>query len=197
MTDLGVVRGKRVDPDRIAAFREVQLHKIETADIQARKAFLNAANSETRVGDDKIQIIGDEANPIEDAFAKPKPLLRKADTCRGEWERCAPRTAWESSPSPDASMILRTAQTFGDASLSSAVAMPAASPVSAVAVCGVISMECANCSARRGSSTDTQSDWVFGIGFLLSRLSSLSSPGPENAVRVSLVFNAVTERSGR
>lgn len=49
-------------PERIAAFGALLKEKIETADIQARKAYLQAVISEIRVADDKIQIIGDKAS---------------------------------------------------------------------------------------------------------------------------------------
>ena len=53
---------RALTPERIAAFGEMLRQKIEIADIQARKAYFNAVISEIRVGDDKIQIIGDKAN---------------------------------------------------------------------------------------------------------------------------------------
>jgi site-specific DNA recombinase len=46
----------------LAAFGTLLKEKIETADIQARKAYLQAVISEIRVADDKIQIIGDKAS---------------------------------------------------------------------------------------------------------------------------------------
>ena len=49
-------------PERIAAFGTLLKEKIETANIQARRAYLQAVISEIRVADDKIQIIGDKAS---------------------------------------------------------------------------------------------------------------------------------------
>lgn len=48
--------------DRIAAFVDLVRQKIETADIQARKAYLATVVSEIRVDDHKVQIIGDKAS---------------------------------------------------------------------------------------------------------------------------------------
>ena len=53
---------RAVTPDRIAAFVDLVRQKIETADIQARKAYLQVVAPEIRIGDHKIQIIGDKAN---------------------------------------------------------------------------------------------------------------------------------------
>lgn len=53
---------RALTPERIAAFGELLRQKIETADIQGRKAYFNAVITEIRVGDDKIQIIGDKAS---------------------------------------------------------------------------------------------------------------------------------------
>lgn len=53
---------RALTPDRIAAFVDLVRQKIETADIQARKACLVPVFSEIRVGDEKVPIIGDEAD---------------------------------------------------------------------------------------------------------------------------------------
>ena len=53
---------RALTPDRIAAFVDLVRQKIETADIQARKAYLATVVSEVRVDDHRIQIIGDKAN---------------------------------------------------------------------------------------------------------------------------------------
>ncbi len=53
---------RALTPDRIEAFARLLNEKIETADIQARKAYLRAVIQEIRVDDDRIQIIGDKAN---------------------------------------------------------------------------------------------------------------------------------------
>jgi site-specific DNA recombinase len=57
-----VAASRALTPEKIAAFGKMLRQKIETAGIQARKAYFNAVISEIRVGDDKIQIIGDKAN---------------------------------------------------------------------------------------------------------------------------------------
>ena len=49
-------------PDRLAAFVDLVRQNIETADIQARKAYLEAVVCPIRVDDHKIQIIGDKAS---------------------------------------------------------------------------------------------------------------------------------------
>ena len=53
---------RALTPERIAAFVELVRQKIETADIQARKAYLATVVSEIRIDDHKIQIIGDKAS---------------------------------------------------------------------------------------------------------------------------------------
>ena len=53
---------RALTPERIAGFGEMLRQRIETSDIQARKAYLQAVVSEVRVDDHKIQIIGDKAS---------------------------------------------------------------------------------------------------------------------------------------
>ena len=53
---------RALTPERIVGFGEMLRHRIETSDIQARKAYLQAVVSEVRVDDHKIQIIGDKAS---------------------------------------------------------------------------------------------------------------------------------------
>ena len=53
---------RALTPERIAAFVDLVRQKIETADIQARKAYLQVVAPEIRVDDHKVQIIGDKAN---------------------------------------------------------------------------------------------------------------------------------------
>lgn len=53
---------RALTPERIAAFVELVRQKIETADIQARKAYLATLISDIRVDDHKIQIVGDKAS---------------------------------------------------------------------------------------------------------------------------------------
>ena len=53
---------RALTPERIAAFVDLVRQKIETADIQARKAYLQVVAPEIRAGDHRIQFIGDKAN---------------------------------------------------------------------------------------------------------------------------------------
>ena len=53
---------RALTPERITAFVDLVRQKIETADIQARKAYLATVVSEVRIHDHKIQIIGDKAS---------------------------------------------------------------------------------------------------------------------------------------
>ena len=53
---------RALTPERITAFVDLVRQKIETADIQVRKAYLQVVAPEIRVHDHKIQIIGDKAN---------------------------------------------------------------------------------------------------------------------------------------
>ena len=53
---------RALTPERIAAFVDLVRQKIETADIQARKAYLQVVAPEIRVDDHKVQIIGDKAS---------------------------------------------------------------------------------------------------------------------------------------
>ena len=53
---------RALTPERIAIFVNLVRQKIETADILARKAYLQVVAPEIRVDDHKIQIIGDKAN---------------------------------------------------------------------------------------------------------------------------------------
>jgi hypothetical protein len=77
-------------PERIAAFGTLLKEKIETADIQARKAYLQAVISEIRVADDKIQIIGDKASLAaviagqQVADGKVRGFVRKWRTMRNK-----------------------------------------------------------------------------------------------------------------
>jgi len=83
---------RALTPDRIAAFGEMLRQKIETADIQARKAYLNAVISEIRVGDDKIQIIGDNlgnGHTFEAGEQLFKMALRAQSQCRATLETLA------------------------------------------------------------------------------------------------------------
>ncbi len=56
------VRDKLLTPECIAAFVDLVRQKIETADIEARKAYFQVVAPEIRVDDHKIQIIGDKAS---------------------------------------------------------------------------------------------------------------------------------------
>ena len=53
---------RALTPERIAAFVDMVRQKFETADIQARKVYLQVVAPEIRVDDHKIQIIGDKAS---------------------------------------------------------------------------------------------------------------------------------------
>ena len=79
---------RALTPDRIAAFVDLVRQKIETADIQARKAYLATVVSEIRVDDHTVQIIGDTATLAaviaaqQTADGKISGLVRKWRTGR-------------------------------------------------------------------------------------------------------------------
>ena len=84
------VRDKLLTPERIAAFVDLVRQKIETADIQARKAYFQVVAPEIRVDDHKIQIIGDKASLAaviagqQTAGGKVSGFVRKWRTMRNK-----------------------------------------------------------------------------------------------------------------
>jgi site-specific DNA recombinase len=80
-------------PERIAAFASMMSEKVESGDIAARKAYLRAVISEVRVGDQKIQIIGDKIN-LQAAVAGQWSQLGKVRGFVRKW-----RALRESNPS--------------------------------------------------------------------------------------------------
>ncbi len=50
-----------ITPQRIAAFSALVREKIDSADVQGRKAYLRSVISYIEVDDDKVRIVGDKA----------------------------------------------------------------------------------------------------------------------------------------
>jgi site-specific DNA recombinase len=50
-----------VTPGRLEAFARLMRDKMESGDLQARRAYLRAVISQIEVDDDKVRIVGDKA----------------------------------------------------------------------------------------------------------------------------------------
>ena len=64
-----------ITPGRIAAFTDLMREKLDTGDIQARKAYLRAVISCIEVGDARIRIIGDKTD-LAEAVVDPSARVR-------------------------------------------------------------------------------------------------------------------------